>query len=203
MAATTTIGPNAHVVLDYVLRDDEGLVLDESEGTEGEPIIYVHGYGMLVPGLEAELVGMKAGDAREIIVSAEEGFGERDEELILEVERTDFPDADQIVTGDEFIATSPDGDELVMRVVEVKAECVIVDANHPLAGQRLHYSVKVREVREASEEEITQAAQEFEAAMSDHDHVHGPDCDHDHDHDHGTVSPDLVTLRTKGKSPPN
>ena len=202
---TTTIGPNAHVVLEYVLRDDAGAVLDESEGDDGEPIIYVHGYGMLVPGLEAELVGMKVGDEREIIVSAEEGFGKRDEELVLEVEKTDFPDVDHVAIGDEFVATSPEGDELVMTVLEVKPDCVIVDANHPLAGQRLHYSVKVREVRAATDQEISEAAQEFEDAQADHDdheHVHGPDCAHDHDHAAPAPGGDLVALRTKGKTRP-
>jgi FKBP-type peptidyl-prolyl cis-trans isomerase SlyD len=176
------IQANSFVTLDYVLKDDQGGTLDESESEGGEPIKYVHGYGMLVPGLEAGLVGLKAGDKKDIVVPAEAGFGDRDEELILEIDRGEFPDPQKITPGDEFVAESPDGDEVVMRVVELRADAVVVDANHPLAGQTLHYSVTVKEVRAATEAEIETAAASFEEAQ---DHVHGEDCDHDHAHGPG------------------
>ena len=174
-----TIQPNSHVTLDYVLRGDDGDLLDASEGEDGEPMEYVHGYGMIVPGLEAALVGLKVGDEREVVVPAEAGYGERDEELVLEIDREEFPDPKAVAVGDEFVAESPDGDEIAMAVVEVKDEVVVVDANHPLAGMTLHYQVKVRQVREATEQEIEEAASDLDDA---HEHVHGPDCDHDHDH---------------------
>jgi FKBP-type peptidyl-prolyl cis-trans isomerase SlyD len=193
---SSSIEPNTFVTLDYVLKDDGGDVLDASQGDGGEPIEYVHGYGMLVPGLEAALAGMKAGESKDIVVSAEEGFGEHDEELVLEIERTEFPDPPNVKEGDEFVAESPDGDEVVMRVVEVKDDSVMVDANHPLAGITLHYSVKVRELRAATAEEIEEAAAELDEA---HEHVHGPDCDHGHDPGQddkvitiGKKKPDLV-----------
>lgn len=174
----STIQPNTHVTLDYELRDDAGELIDASEGEEGEPIEYVHGYGMLVPGLEAALVGLKVGDEREVVVPAEAGYGERDESLMLEVERSEFPDPKAVAADDEFVAESPDGDEIAMRVVEVKDDVVIVDANHPLAGMTLRYSVKVRDVRQATETEIEQAASDLDDA---HEHIHGPDCDHTHE----------------------
>ena len=71
---TMKIGPNARVVLDYELKDDEGEVLDASDGDGGEPIVYVHGYGMLVPGLEAALAGLEAGASKEIVVTPEDGY---------------------------------------------------------------------------------------------------------------------------------
>ncbi|HEY5240887.1 MAG TPA: peptidylprolyl isomerase [Polyangiaceae bacterium] len=176
-----TIQPNLHVILDYELKGDDGELLDASEGEGGEPIRYVHGYGMLVPGLEAALVGLHAGDEREVVVPAEAGYGERDETLVLEIERSEFPDPAAVEEGDEFVAESPDGDEIAMNVIEVKGDLVIVDANHPLAGETLHYKVKVREVRPATEEEVERAAADLDEA---HEHVHGPDCDHDHgDHE--------------------
>jgi FKBP-type peptidyl-prolyl cis-trans isomerase 2 len=95
--------------------DDDGEVIDASDGEDGEPIDYVHGYGMLVPGLEAALVGLHAGDEREVVVPAEAGYGERDETLVLEVERSEFPDPKKVEEGDEFVAESPDGDEIAMR----------------------------------------------------------------------------------------
>ena len=80
-----------------------------------------------------------------------------------------------------------------MRVVELREDSVLVDANHPLAGVTLHYSVEVREVRQATDEEIEAAASDFEDAR----HVHGEDCDHDH----GPASPEESGLVTLGKKP--
>ncbi len=210
--AASTIQPNAYVVIDYSLHDDDGDLLDASEGEGGEPIVYVHGYGMLVPGLEAALVGLAAGDEREVVVPAASGYGERDDELVLELDRAEFPDPAKVKVGDEFVAESPDGDEMAMEVVEVKDDLVIVDANHPLAGVTLHYQVKVRSVRDATEEEVHHAATELEEAQG-HDHVHGEGCDHDHDHgDHAHAAhqgheaheaheksevPDLATIGKK------
>jgi FKBP-type peptidyl-prolyl cis-trans isomerase SlyD len=159
-----TIQPNAHVVLEYELRDEEGEVLDSSETETGEPIVYVHGYGMIVPGLEIAVTGMKPGETKEVTVSPEEGFGEHDEELVLDVDRSEFPRPDQVAVGDELVAESPDGDEVIMRVLEVKEDSVVVDANHPLAGKTLRYEVKVKAVRQASDEEIAAAALAFEEA---------------------------------------
>jgi FKBP-type peptidyl-prolyl cis-trans isomerase SlyD len=174
------VQPNSFVVVEYVLKDDDGDVLDASSGEEGEPIEYVHGYGMLVPGLEAALAGMKAGEAKTITVAAEEGYGDRDEELMLEIERTEFPATVQ--PGDEFVAQSPDGEEVVLQVVEVNEDGVLVDANHPLAGMTLHYEIEVKSVRGATESEIESAARSMDEA---HDHVHGEGCGHDHgEHGH-------------------
>ena len=174
-----TIQPNAYVTLDYELRDEDGDLLDASEGEDGEPIRYVHGYAMLVPGLEAALAGLKVGDEREVVVPADAGYGEYDESLVLEVERNQLPDPKAVEVGDEFVAESPDGDEIAMNVLEVHDDKVVVDANHPLAGMTLRYNVRVVEVRPATQDEIERAASELDDA---HEHVHGADCDHDHDH---------------------
>jgi FKBP-type peptidyl-prolyl cis-trans isomerase SlyD len=200
-----TIEPNARVVLEYILKNEKGEVLDSSDAEDGEPIEYVHGYGMLVPGLEAALAGLELGAAKDVTVSPEEGFGERDEELVMEIDRGDFPDPKNVVLGDEVVAESPDGDEVPMRVIEVKDETVIVDANHPLAGVTLRYSVKVKEIAQATEEEIAEAASDFDEAGYDggcddptHDHSH--DHGHGHDHDHPAKSGDLVQLSAKKPS---
>jgi FKBP-type peptidyl-prolyl cis-trans isomerase SlyD len=175
------VGPNTLVSLEYTLYDDAGELLDQSEGGHG--IQYVHGYGMLVPGLESALGGLRAGDEREILVPAASGYGERDEGMVMELDRSELPHPE----------------EAVMRVILVKEDAVVVDANHPLAGIALRYSVKVRAVREATEEEIERAARELaEAEEHDHEHEHGPGCDHDHDHG----GEELITLG-KRKSTPN
>ncbi|HEX7666477.1 MAG TPA: peptidylprolyl isomerase [Polyangiaceae bacterium] len=190
------IQPNRHVTLECTLADASGKRLDEGD----EPILYVHGYSTLVPGLENALQGLSVGDEKDVIVAPEDGFGERDEELVMEVERSEFPK--EIKVDDEFIAESEDGEEVTMRVVEVRDEAVIVDANHPFAGLTLHYHVKVAEVREATEEEIEAAATAYEAG---HDHDH-EGCGHDHSHDghshgegegHSHGPEQLVTLGKK------
>jgi FKBP-type peptidyl-prolyl cis-trans isomerase SlyD len=185
--STDTIQPNRHVVVDYELRDDEGDLLDASEAEGGHPIQYIHGYGMLVPGLESALSGLKAGDERDVIVPAEAGYGEYDESLVLQIERSEFPDPKEVEVGDEFVAESPDGEEIAMNVVEVHDDVVVVDANHPLAGMTLRYHVKVRDVRPATDLEIQRAAEDLDEA---HAHVHGPDCDHEHDHEGGLLDGD-------------
>lgn len=189
------IAPNSWVVLDYVLEGEDGEVLDESTGEGGEPIRYVHGYGMLVPGLEKRLLGLDSGTNHEFVVPADEAYGTYDEELVMEIDRAEIPNSETVGEGDELIATDPDGDEAVLRVVEVKTDAVVVDGNHPLAGLALKYKITIREVRAATEAEVAAAATSFEEA----EHAHGPDCDHDHDHD----GERLVSLGKKTPGPAN
>jgi FKBP-type peptidyl-prolyl cis-trans isomerase SlyD len=158
-----TIQPNAHVVLEYELFDEDGAVLDSSRGEGGEPIVYVHGYGMLVPGLEVALDGLRAGETREVVLGPGEAFGDRDEELVLEVDRSELPRPDDVAVGDEIVAETPDGEE-ELRVIEVRDDAVVLDANHPLAGKTLRYEVEVKGVRAASDAEIEAAARDFESA---------------------------------------
>ncbi|EYF05861.1 FKBP-type peptidyl-prolyl cis-trans isomerase SlyD [Chondromyces apiculatus DSM 436] len=148
------------------------------QATVAEPLVYVHGYEEIVPGLEKALVGMVAGDKREISVGPEEAFGPHDEEGVFDVGRTDFPDPEKVQVGDEFIAQSPDGDEVAMRVVEILPEGFRMDTNHPLAGQTVRFQVEVQSVRAASEEEISEAQDRLEH----HEH-HGDEacgCGHEH-----------------------
>ena len=159
------IEPNAHVTLDYTLRDEAGAVLDASDRPGGEPIVYVHGYGMLVPGLEAGLAGLAEGEEREILVVPEEGFGERDEALVMEVDLAGLPEQRGMVAGDELLLDGGDGEEVAMRVLEVRSDAVVVDANHPLAGLTLRYSVKARRVRQSTRAEIEAAAGELDASL--------------------------------------
>lgn len=174
MGAKATIEPNSRVVLEYTLRDSDDDVVDASDAEDGEPIVYVHGYGMLVPGLEKALAGLEEGAQKEIVVTPDEGFGDRDEDLVVEVQRAEMPRPDAVEMGDELVAESPDGEEAVMRVVEIRADAIVLDGNHPLAGETLRYSVVVREVRPATEAEIEQAAADFdEAAGLDFEGLNG------------------------------
>jgi FKBP-type peptidyl-prolyl cis-trans isomerase SlyD len=153
------IGPNAFAEVDYVLSDEDGEVLDDSSAEDGEPLRYVHGYGMLVPGLEKRLAGLSPGDTLDIVIPPEEAYGLHDEELVYAIDRTEAPTASE---GDEVVLEDEDGDEAVAHVVEVGDDEIVVDGNHPLAGLTLRYRVNVREVREATPDELARAANAFD-----------------------------------------
>jgi FKBP-type peptidyl-prolyl cis-trans isomerase SlyD len=186
---TLRIEPNSYVTVAYELRGEDGELIDASTEEGGEPITYVHGYGMLVPGLEAALAGLAAGDKKDVVIPAEAGYGEYDEDLVIEIDRAEFPNPAAVEVGDEFVAEAPDGGEVELSVVEVRDDHVLVDANHPLAGVALQYHIEVQEVRPATAAEIERAAADLDEA---HEHVHGPDCDHSHEH---LVLPGLSSAR--------
>lgn len=159
-----SVQPNAYVTLAYTLRGEDGELLETNEEEGGEPLGYVHGYGMLVPGLEVALLGVGAGQRRQVVVAPADGFGEYDDELVVEVDLKELPSPDGVAVGDELVAEAEDGEETVVRVVEVRDGGAILDANHPLAGATLHYDVRVVSVREATPGELAAAAANFEAA---------------------------------------
>ena len=154
------IQPNVFAEVDYVLSGEDGEVLDDSSAKDGEPLRYVHGYGMLVPGLEKRLAGLSPGDTLDIVVPPEEAYGLHDDELVYAIDRSEAPTASE---GDEVVLEDEDGDEAVAHVVEVGEDEIVVDGNHPLAGLTLRYRVNVREVREATPDELASAAKAFDA----------------------------------------
>lgn len=146
---------DAYVVLDYVLYDEDGDVIEATDDEGGRPIGFVQGYGSLVPGLESGIVGMAAGDTKEIVVPPHEGYGEHDEALEHWVDKSDFPP--DLALDDEFEAEDDDGNPLTLRVIEVGEDAVLVDANHPLAGEELRFEVMIRSVRPATPSELRDA----------------------------------------------
>ncbi|HKP60389.1 MAG TPA: peptidylprolyl isomerase [Polyangiales bacterium] len=159
------IANNTAVWLQYTLRDDAGEVLDASE--HDEPLVYIHGQGDIVPGLEKALQGKSVGSKFKVSVSPEEGYGVREEAKVQKVPRGAFEDDADLEPGMQFQAQGPDGIDIVT-VLEVSGDDVTIDANHPLAGKQLHFEIEVVEVRVATEEEL------------EHGHVHGPDGHHHH-----------------------
>ena len=158
------IEPNSVVTLHYILKDNEGNIIDQSD--DGS-FLYLHGAMNIIPGLENALTGKSAGDEVSVTVSPEEGYGVKDPERIQEVPKEMFENSDEIAVGSQFHAQSPDGGAIVVTVTEVKDSVVVIDANHALAGIDLNFDVKVIDVRQASEEEMA------------HGHVHG---EHGHQH---------------------
>jgi FKBP-type peptidyl-prolyl cis-trans isomerase SlyD len=146
------------VLIHYTLKDDAGAMIDSSSG--GEPLAYIHGQGNIIPGLESALEGRKAGEKLEVSVAPADGYGVHDERLIQRVPRRSFGGANP-QPGMQFHAQSSDGQTRMVTVTQIVGDMVTVDGNHPLAGQNLHFSVEIAEVREATEEEL------------EHGHVHG------------------------------
>lgn len=160
-----TIQINAFAVVEYELFSPEGELLDGSAMEDGEPIEYVHGYSMLVPGLEAALEGLAAGARRELTLTADDAYGERDEDLVFSIERGDVED-EELEVGDEVV-TVQDGEEIALRVKSIDGDEVVVDGNHPLAGLALTYKVVVRSVRQATPGEIEAAARQLAEVEDD------------------------------------
>ena len=140
------------VAFHYKLTNSDGEQLDSSDGQD--PLKYLHGASNIVPGLEKELEGKKAGDALKVEVQPEDGYGQVNPQLVQKVPRSAFEGAPEIKAGMQFQAQGPDGQAQLITVKEVSEEEVTVDGNHPLAGQVLHFDVTIEDVREASEEEL-------------------------------------------------
>ncbi|MBI2380797.1 MAG: peptidylprolyl isomerase [Gammaproteobacteria bacterium] len=145
-------------LFDYTLTDAEGNVLDSSKG--GEPLAYLHGAGNIIPGLEKALEGKGAGDSLKVTVPAAEAYGERDEQALEVIQRTQIQMDGEIEIGMQLHAHGPHGAQ-ILTVVDVDGEEITLDANHPLAGVDLTFDVSIVEVRDASVEELA------------HGHVHG------------------------------
>lgn len=143
----------AVVKMNYTLRDDAGDLLDKSE----EPIAYLHGYENIIPGLEKGLEGAEPGDKRQIVVEAADAYGESDPSAVFSVPTEQMPQDMEIQPGMNLIGETADGPVRLL-VREVNPDNVVVDANHPLAGKRLHFDVEVLDVRKATDEELTRGA---------------------------------------------
>jgi FKBP-type peptidyl-prolyl cis-trans isomerase SlyD len=139
------------VSMDYALKDDEGTLIDQSQ--PGSPLTYLHGHGNIIPGLEAALIGKSIGEAVEVRVSPENGYGEPNPALEQVVPRERFQGVEDLQVGMQFQASTDQG-PISVRVVKVEDDDVTVDGNHPLAGKHLNFNVTVQEIRDASEEEL-------------------------------------------------
>lgn len=152
------IANDTAVLLNYTLKDTEGVVMESS--VDADPLAYLHGHGNIIVGLEKELVGKSAGDKLEVTVEPAEAYGEHNADMVQVVDRNLFEGMD-VAPGIQFQAQTSQGVQVVT-VVSADDDEVTIDGNHPMAGKTLVFDVEVLEVREASEEELQ------------HKHVHGP-----------------------------
>ena len=158
MGKINTVRKGRVISLDFILKDEQGEMLDQSE--EGEPLEYLHGSHDVIPGLEKALEGHKTGDHVRIAIPPADAYGEYEVSLVDEVSREQFPGIEDIQPGMQFQTQMDDGAPMIITIKTVDEDRIVVDGNHPLAGMTLVFEVDIIGVREASAEEMA------------HGHVH-------------------------------
>lgn len=154
------IQENTVVTLNFTLTNTKGKVIDASEQTG--PIVYIQGSKDVLEGIESAVEGLTVNDKTEVKIDACDAYGEYDDNNLSSVPRQAFAGLDQLTVGMQLQEETSDG-AILVTIKEINDEQVLVDTNHPLAGQTLHFKLEVIALREATAEEL------------DHGHVHGPD----------------------------
>src|ERR1700712_3598607 len=160
------IGKNSVVTLKYRLTDAQNEFIEETD----EPVEYLHGgYDGIFPRVEEVLEGKEAGYTTTMQLEPQDAFGEYDADQVRVEQRSKFPEPLEVGMRFEGVPEDEDEDPEILTITDLTPETVVLDANHPLAGIALRFSLEVLDVRDASEEEL------------EHGHVHGPDGHHHHD----------------------
>lgn len=145
------IKKDAVVSIAYTLFDSEGNQLDSSGDSA---LQYIHGNGQLIPGLEAMLEGKEPGLKFKAVIEPQEAYGAYNDKMVVEVPRNQFEVDSPLEIGMKFQASTEDGQVCLVRVTKISDDTVTVDANHELAGKQLTFDIDIKDVREATEEEL-------------------------------------------------
>jgi FKBP-type peptidyl-prolyl cis-trans isomerase 2 len=137
---TIVIENGKSVSIEYTLKLDDGTAVDSNVGED--PLTFTQGSSEILPALEEALLGHRVGDTKEVKLTAEQGYGPINPEAYQEVQLEMVPE-DARTVGITLVATGPDGQQQPIRVREVREETIILDFNHPLAGQALNFDIKV------------------------------------------------------------
>jgi FKBP-type peptidyl-prolyl cis-trans isomerase SlyD len=157
------ISNNTAVTIHYTLTNDTGEEIDTTRGSE--PLVYLHGNGSIIVGLEKALSNKKTGDKFNVRVEATDGYGEFSEDMIQVISREMFDGIDNLEVGMQFNAAVNSGTSIIT-ITKIDGNDVTIDGNHPLAGQALNFDVEIVNVRLATKDEIS------------HGHIHGAGCHH-------------------------
>jgi len=159
-----TVQKDFVVNFEYTVHLDNGDLLDQSK--EGEPFTYLHGHSNIIPGLEEAITGMHAGESGEFVIPPAKAYGEHIEDAEEWLPRIIFPPNALLRQGAAVTLEDGEGGIIMVHLKEVEDDRVLVDYNHPLAGETLHFKVKVTSVRPATPEELA------------HHHVHSHGAHH-------------------------
>ena len=138
----------------YKLNNGFGELIDSSQG--GLPLVYMHNTNAILPSLERELTGKRESDLFDLVIYPEDGYGYADEGLIQEMPRSMFAELGELSVGMRININGDNGESQLVSITKIDEETVVVDGNHPLAGQVLHFEVGILSVREPTEEELVQ-----------------------------------------------
>jgi peptidylprolyl isomerase len=145
--------PGDRVRIDYVGRLEESTgAMTETDGDDAllcadtGPVELLIGAEEILPGLERALVGMVAGETRTVKIPAEDGYGQRDEAMVVSLARRDLPSELNPLPGQMLEVTDDDGDVFPVRVAAMTSETLIIDANHPLAGKDMVFELRLLEI---------------------------------------------------------
>lgn len=151
------------VKMNYSLKSDDGTLLDTSEGRS--TVDFITGKQNIIPSLEQEFEGREKGDKFSVTIPFENGYGEHLEELVQEVPKSEFgSDVNNVKVGDQFQVENQSGQPLIVTAIKINDETIVLDGNHPLAGQNLNFDLEVVDVRHATAEEIKRGFVETESA---------------------------------------
>ena len=148
------VSSNKVVTIDYKLKNDEGTLIYSSENRD--PLSYIQGARRIIPGLENALVGKEEGESFSVTIEPDEAYGEYDSSLVFSVPKNKFQKTDNIKEGMRVQVQMQDGKKRAVTIKDIGEQKVSLDANHPLAGDTLHFDIKVKGVREATSEELEQ-----------------------------------------------
>lgn len=132
------------VKVHYTGKYESGEVFDSSR--EREPFEFTLGQGQVIPGFEKEIEGMEIGETKTITIGPDEAYGQRREEMQVNVNKSDFPDDIKPEIGQQLQMKKPDGNIINVVVASVEDETVTLDANHPLAGKTLVFEIELLDV---------------------------------------------------------
>jgi peptidylprolyl isomerase len=132
------------VRIHYTGKLSDGTTFDSSDG--GDPLEFELGAGSIIPGLEQGIIGMAVGDSNTVNIPATDAYGPHHAEAVQTVERSEIPDHVELAVGGQLQAQAPNGQQLMLTVVELTDVSVTLDANHPLAGKDLTFNVELVEI---------------------------------------------------------
>ncbi len=147
------VGERTVVTMDYELKYPDGELI-ESSIEANQPLVFVFGKGEVLPAIEKAILDKEAGDQINVTLTPEEAYGKWEEEGVVAIPRTQFPPDMDIEEGMMFMMESEDGRPQPFTVVKTEGDEIVVDFNHPLAGQELVFDIYIRDVREATLDEL-------------------------------------------------
>ncbi len=132
------------VKVHYVGMFEDGMIFDTSR--EREPLPFTIGEGEVIPGFEEAVVGMNPGESKKVVLSAENAYGPRHEEMVLMVDRQNLPEGLEPEVGQQYQIPQSDGQSIIVTVTETSESSVTLDGNHPLAGKELTFEIELIEI---------------------------------------------------------